>query len=227
MARRRGFDNKIGPSHVTLLAHLYPRPWTKENVKTFLFEALETLLLGLGAFLVLQASVQNFRVQGQSMDPTLANQQHLLVSKLAYAVVPFQTALAATVGDSGGDGAFVFNPPQRGDIVVFHIADREGADLVKRVVGLPGETVELRDGRVFIDGELLPEPYLTGFDDSNEAPLSVPAGHYYVLGDNRGVSYDSRFMGPIPMEQIIGKAWVSYWPLDRLDVLDADAPPLQ
>ena len=227
MARRRGFDNKIGPSHVTLLAHLYPRPWTKENVKTFLFEALETLLLGLGAFLVLQASVQNFRVQGQSMDPTLANQQHLLVSKLAYAVVPFQTALAATVGDSGGDAAFVFNPPQRGDIVVFHIAGREGADLVKRVIGLPGETVELRDGRVFIDGELLPEPYLTGFDDSNEAPLSVPEGHYYVLGDNRGVSYDSRFMGPIPMEQIIGKAWVSYWPLDRLDVLDADAPPLQ
>ena len=227
MARRRGFDNKIGPSHVTLLAHLHPRPWTKEYVKTFLFEALETLLLGLGAFLVLQASVQNFRVQGQSMDPTLANQQHLLVSKLAYAVVPFQTALAATVGDSGGDGAFVFNPPQRGDIVVFHIADREGADLVKRVIGLPGETVELRDGRVFIDGELLPEPYLTGFDDSDEAPLSVPEGHYYVLGDNRGVSYDSRFMGPIPMEQIIGKAWVSYWPLDRLDVLDADAPPLQ
>ena len=227
MARRRGFDNKIGPSHVTLLAHLYPRPWTKENVKTFLFEALETLLLGLGAFLVLQASVQNFRVQGQSMDPTLANQQHLLVSKLAYAVVPFQTALAATVGDSGSDVGFVFNPPQRGDIVVFHIADREGADLVKRVVGLPGEAVELRDGRVFIDGTLLPEPYLTGFDDSNEAPLSVPEGHYYVLGDNRGVSYDSRFMGPIPMERIIGKAWVSYWPLDRLDVLDADAPPLQ
>ena len=196
-------------------------------MKTFLFEALETLLLGLGAFLVLQASVQNFRVQGQSMDPTLANQQHLLVSKLAYAVVPFQTALAATVGDPGGDGAFVFNPPQRGDIVVFHIADRAGADLVKRVIGLPGESVELRDGRVFIDGELLPEPYLTGFDDSNEAPLSVPVGHYYVLGDNRAVSYDSRFMGPIPMEQIIGKAWVSYWPLDRLDVLDSDAPPLQ
>ena len=196
-------------------------------MKTFLFEALETLLLGLGAFLVLQASVQNFRVQGQSMDPTLANQQHLLVSKLAYAVVPFQTALAATVGESGGDAAFVFNPPQRGDIVVFHIANREGADLVKRVIGLPGEVVELRDGRVFIDGELLPEPYLTGFDDSNEPPLSVPEGHYYVLGDNRGVSYDSRFMGPIPMEQIIGKAWVSYWPLDRLDVLDADAPPLQ
>ncbi len=205
---------------------MYPHPWTKENVKTFLFEALETLLLGLGAFLVLQASVQNFRVQGQSMDPTLANQQHLLVSKLAYAVVPFQTALAATAGDPG-DAAFVFNPPQRGDIVVFHIANREGADLVKRVIGLPGEIVELRDGRVFIDGTLLAEPYLTSFDDSDEAPLSVPEGHYYVLGDNRAVSYDSRFMGPIPMEQIVGKAWVSYWPLDRLDVLDADTPPLQ
>ncbi len=193
-------------------------------MKTFLFEALETLLLGLGAFLILQASVQNFRVQGESMDPTLANQQHLLVSKLAYAVVPFQTALAATTGAPDGD-AYFFNPPQRGDIVVFHIADREGADLVKRVVGLPGETVEMRDGRVYVDGELLKERYLTGFDDSNEPPTLVPEGHYYVLGDNRAVSYDSRSMGPISQEQIIGKAWVSYWPLDRLNVLDADAPP--
>ncbi len=195
-------------------------------MKTFLFEALETLLLGLGAFLILQASVQNFRVQGESMDPTLANQQHLLVSKLAYAVVPFQTAFAATVGAPDGE-AFVFNPPQRGDIVVFHIADREGADLVKRVVGLPGETVEMRDGRVYVDGELLKERYLDAFDDSNEPPTLVPEGQYYVLGDNRAVSYDSRSMGPIPQEHIIGKAWVSYWPLDRLDVLDSDAPPLQ
>ena len=195
-------------------------------MKTFLFEALETLLLGLGAFLILQASVQNFRVQGDSMDPTLANQQHLLVSKLAYAVVPFQTALAATVG-APDDDAYVFNPPQRGDIVVFHIADREGADLVKRVVGLPGETVELRDGRVYVDGELLKERYLNAIDDSNEAPTLVPEDHYFVLGDNRAVSFDSRSMGPIPQEHIIGKAWVSYWPLDRLDVLDADAPPLQ
>lgn len=195
-------------------------------VRTFLFEALETLLLGLGAFLILQASVQNFRVQGESMDPTLAHQQHLLVSKLAYAVVPFQTALAATVGAPDGD-AFVFSPPQRGDIVVFHIADREGADLVKRVVGLPGETVEVRDGRVYIEGELLQEPYLTAYDDSNEPPSLVPEGHYYVLGDNRAVSYDSRSMGAIPQEHIVGKAWMSYWPLDRLDVLDSTAPPLQ
>ena len=194
-------------------------------MKAFLFEALETLLLGVGAFLILQASVQNFRVQGESMDPTLVNQQHLLVSKLAYAVLPTQTALAATVGVPD-DAAYVFNPPQRGDIVVFHLADRQGADLVKRVVGLPGETVEMRDGRVYIDSELLEEPYLRGFDDSNEEPVLVQEGHYYVLGDNRGVSFDSRSMGPIDQAHIIGKAWISYWPLDRLSVLDSDAPPL-
>ena len=196
-------------------------------MKAFLFEALETLLLGVGAFLILQASVQNFRVQGESMDPTLVNQQHLLVSKLAYAVLPLQTAIAATVGESDDGAAYVFNPPQRGDIVVFHLPDRQGADLVKRVVGLPGETVELRDGRVYVDGALLEEPYLSSFDDSNEPPVAIPEGHYYVLGDNRGVSFDSRSMGPIDQAHIIGKAWVSYWPLDRLSVLDSDAPPLQ
>lgn len=196
-------------------------------MRTFLFEALETLLLGVGAFLILQASVQNFRVQGQSMDPTLVNQQHLLVSKLAYAALPFQTALAATTGEHEGDTAYVFNPPQRGDIVVFHLADRQQADLVKRVVGLPGETVEMRDGRVYVDERLLEEPYLSAFDDSDEPPIVVSEGHYYVLGDNRAVSFDSRSMGPISLEYIVGKAWVTYWPLDRLNVLDADTPPLQ
>ena len=107
-------------------------------MKAFLFEALETLLLGVGAFLILQASVQNFRVQGESMDPTLVNQQHLLVSKLAYAVLPTQTALAATVGVPD-DAAYVFNPPQRGDIVVFHLSDRQG--------GRPGEAGGRAAGR--------------------------------------------------------------------------------
>lgn len=187
-------------------------------MKSFFFEALETLLLGVGAFLVLQASVQNFRVQGESMDPTLINQQHLLVSKVAYAASPFQ---------NGTDAGYLFNPPKRGDVVVFHLADRTSADLVKRVVGLPGETVEMRDGRVYVDGALLKEPYLAGFDDSDVPAETVPEGHYYMLGDNRSVSYDSRSLGAISMSQIIGKAWLSYWPLDRLNVLDADSPPLQ
>ncbi len=193
-------------------------------MKTFLFEALETLLLGLGAFLILQASVQNFRVQGESMDPTLAHQQHLLVSKLAYSVFPFQDALAATIGAPEGDQAYLFNPPQRGDIIVFHLADRQQADLVKRVVGLPGDTVEMRGGRVYVDSELLDEPYLGSFDDSNHPAEVVPPDHFFVLGDNRSVSFDSRSMGPIPRENIIGKAWVSYWPLPRLDVLDSNPP---
>ncbi|MDE2901000.1 MAG: signal peptidase I [Chloroflexota bacterium] len=195
-------------------------------MKSFFFEALETLLLGVGAFLILQASVQNFRVQGDSMDPTLVNQQHLLVSKVAYAASPFQTNSGSGEADAANN-PYVFNPPQRGDIVVFHLADRTSADLVKRVVALPGETVEMRDGRVYVDGEMMDEPYLTGFDDSNVATEVVPEGHYYVLGDNRAVSFDSRSLGPISRSQIIGKAWISYWPLDRLNVLDADSPPLQ
>lgn len=195
-------------------------------MKTLFFEALETLLLGIGAFLILQASVQNFRVQGQSMEPTLTNNQNLVVNKLAYATLPFQSAFASM--DRPDEGvAYVFSPPQRGDVVVFSIAGRDGADLVKRVIGLPGETVEMRDGRVYIDGTLLEESYVAVFDYANETPVRVPADHYFVLGDNRAVSYDSRYMGPIPQERIVGKVWASYWPLDRIGFLGMVGLPQQ
>lgn len=192
-------------------------------MRGFLFESLETVLLALAVFLVLQASVQNFRVEGISMDPTLGNGQYLLVNKLVYEPIPFQSAEASDGKTTGGvqSWIFPFHPPRLGDIIVFHEPNDPDRDFVKRVIGLPGDTVEMRSGEVYVNGALLPEPYLTRRDTTNLAPVEVPSGHYFVLGDNRRVSYDSRELGPIPQENIVGKAWFSYWPLSELDFLSS------
>ena len=188
-------------------------------MRGFLFESLETVLLALVVFLILQASVQNFRVEGISMDPTLAHGQYLLVNKLVYEPLPFQSA-------DGTDAEsqrwiFPFHAPQQGDVIVFHEPNDPSRDFVKRVIGLPGDTVELRFGIVYVNDLPLDESYLVKRDTSNLAPVFVQQGFYFVLGDNRAVSYDSRELGPIPQENIVGKAWFSYWPLPSIEALSA------
>jgi len=188
-------------------------------VRGFLFESLETVLLALVVFLILQASVQNFRVEGISMDPTLAHGQYLLVNKLVYEPLPFQSA-------DGTDAEsqrwlFPFHAPQQGDVIVFHEPNDPSRDFVKRVIGVPGDTVELRFGIVYVNDLPLDEPYLVKRDTSNLAPVFVQQGFYFVLGDNRAVSYDSRELGPIPQENIVGRAWFSYWPLPSIKALSA------
>jgi signal peptidase I len=186
-------------------------------VRGFFFESLETVLLALAVFLVLQASVQNFRVEGTSMDPTLVHGQYLLVNKLVYEPIPFK-------GDENPADQRWFIPlhaPQQADVIVFH-EPAQDSDLVKRVIGVPGDLVEIRLGVVYVNGIVLPEPYLVRRDTSNHPPEVVQQGFYFVLGDNRPVSYDSRELGPIPLENIIGKAWFTYWPLSEMDILGAD-----
>jgi signal peptidase I len=120
----------------------------------------------------------------------------------------------------------------RGDVVVFsrppEVADTTIDDLIKRVVGLPGERVTIADGRVAIDGQVLDEPYLDPQTPTDpigpipcppEDPCVVPDGHVWVMGDNRINSEDSRWFGPIPISSVIGRAAVRIWPLDRLDGL--------
>jgi signal peptidase I len=84
--------------------------------------------------------------------------------------------------------------------------------LIKRVIGLPGETVEIREGRVWVNGQALDEAYLAPVTQQDYGPLTVPQGHVFVMGDNRNYSNDSRFFGPVPVSQIWGRAWISYWP---------------
>ena len=154
------------------------------------------------ALLVKTFLVQAFFIPSLSMYPTLDKGDRVLVNKLSYQL----------------------HDVHRGDLVVF---DRpEGSpesgikDLIKRVIGLPGETIESRDGVVFIDGRELDEPYLVdGMTTDNLPPQEVPDGHVFVMGDNRDDSADSRVFGPIDKDTIVGRAFIKVWPLPELSLL--------
>jgi len=153
------------------------------------WEALQTIALTLIIFLALRAAVQNFRVEGYSMEPNFHDGQYLIIDKVSY----------------------YFSAPARGDIVVFRFVPSQ-RDFIKRVVALPGETVEVRDGRVLVNGQPLAEDYPLHPAVYSWGPATVGPDEYFVLGDNRGNSSDSHSWGMLPKSEIIGKAWVSYWP---------------
>jgi signal peptidase I len=158
-------------------------------------DVIETIGLTLLIAAGIQFAVQSRQIEGSSMEPTLHNGQRLLVNRLAY-----QSP----------------NEAQRGDIIVFRAWDQD-EDYIKRVVGVPGDEIDIRDNHIRVNGFLLDEPYI-----ANEPTFGTPdtvilgPGEYYVLGDNRGNSSDSRLHGPLPAGKIIGKAWLTYWPLDNL-----------
>ncbi len=201
-----------------------PYPGRKTgNMRALIRELIETVILALLIFMTLQFSVQNFRVEGPSMTPTVEGGQYLLVNKAVYfhlnpadvkRWLPF-----IDVDDE--DNVVPFHQPRRGEIIVFKFPRDESRDFVKRVIGVPGDTVEVRDGQVFIDGEPLDEPYIQKPDEANMDPFVVPPGEYFVMGDNRRFSNDSRDWGSVPENNIIGRAWVSYWPLDAWRSLQA------
>ena len=203
-------------------------------MKYFLEDMLETIALALLMFLVLQVSVRNYRVELSSMEATLFPKDRLVVNKLVYAHVDSEIVdgLAPFV-DVWDDHAalFPFHPPRRGDVIVFRYPKDPSRDFVKRVIGLPGETVEIHRGAVKIDGEALDEPYLEERDLSSLGPTLVPPESYFVMGDNRDGSSDSRHWGTVPLENIVGKVLVRYWPPFEFSFLSApsrasvDNPP--
>ncbi len=153
-------------------------------------ELLETVLLTLVIFFMIRFAVENFRIEGYSMEPNFHDGQFLLVNKIAYMV----------------------GHPQRGDVIVFHYPLQTTKNYIKRVVGLPGDTVQVRAGRVYVNGTLMQETFPIEHADYDYGPTTLATDEYFVLGDNRPESSDSHFWGPVPTKDIIGKAWVSYWP---------------
>jgi len=166
-----------------------PPPGRASSARALLRDVVESLVLALVIYLVINALTGRFYVRGSSMEPTLHNGQYLVVSKLSYR----------------------FSEPQRGDIVVFVSPNGAGEDYIKRIVGLPGERVEIREGAVWINGYRLDEPYLNSGIPYTGA-WSLGPDEYFVLGDNRANSSDSHAWGPLPRKNIIGKAWLCYWP---------------
>ncbi len=183
--------------------------------KSLVREILETLLLTLIIFILVRSVIQNFKVEGESMEPSLHDGQYLFVNKAVY----FRYDVNWTshlFGNKGSDPQMVslFHPPQRGDIIVFQYPLDTSKDYIKRVIGLPGESVQIKkkDG-VYVNGKKLDEPYikeLADYPDTN--PVTVPPNSVFVLGDNRNNSSDSHIWGFVPYENIIGKAWLCYWP---------------
>jgi signal peptidase I len=155
----------------------------------------------VGAFLIRTFAVQAFYIPSGSMIPTLEVHDRVLVNKLSYSL----------------------HPVHRGDVVVFTrsaAVEPSIKDLIKRVIGLPGETVAAHDGHVFVNGLQLNESYLApGTLTTDFSARTVPAHAYWVMGDNRNNSTDSRVFGPILSKQIVGRAFVLIWPLDRLHLL--------
>jgi signal peptidase I len=170
-----------------------PPPGKLTLLRLFIQESLQVVLPAL----ILALTVHLFLAQativyGQSMEPNLYERQRLIIDKVSYH----------------------FFPPQRNDIVVIAMPDMDEM-LVKRVIGLPGETVEVRNGVVYVNNEPLPEPFPHDLGyQSMEATVLGPL-NYFVMGDNRDNSNDSRSFGPVQREYILGRVWLRYWPLDQ------------
>lgn len=172
-------------------------------------EYSEALIIAIILALIIRSFfIQAFKIPSGSMLETLQIGDHLLVSKILYGVkVPFTHYMLAE-----------FSDPQHGDIIVFEFPEDTSKDFIKRVIGLPGDTIEIRDKAVYRNGEKLDEPYAQHTDSitnssrrDNMPPITVPEGKYFVMGDNRDESYDSRFWGFVDRNKIKGKAWLLYW----------------
>ena len=195
-----------------------------DSARSLVWEIVQTVLLTIAIFLAVRSVVQNFRVEGASMDPTLHTGQYLLINKVLYARAD-GTFLERVVPDSTPNDQpnYIFGGPQRGDIIVFQAPGQSDKDFIKRVIGLPGETVRIVDGTVFINGKPLDEPYLTHHATYDFEQKVIPPGNYFVLGDNRPNSSDSHLGWFVPANNLIGKAWVSYWPPTFWGVMTAAA----
>jgi len=191
-----------------------PPPRRRRRYLTIFREVVETLLLALLIFLAVRSSVQNFKVEGHSMLPSLETGQYIVVNKLAYAQFDLGIFDFLPFFDAGDDSTHhLFGSPERGDVVVFKSPTNPHRDFIKRIIGVPGDEVEIRNNTVYINGEALDEPYTKSPTTCPCGPWDIEEGHYFVLGDHRSNSSDSRVIGPIPEKDIVGKAWFSYWPL--------------
>jgi len=174
-------------------------------VGIFILDFFETVVLAAVIFLLVYLFLwQPHRILGRSMEPNFHNGELILTNKISYRI----------------------HPPERGDVIVFRAPPREDRDYIKRIIGLPGERVMVKDGRVYINGELLKEPYLpegtrtkSSYYLAEGVEKVVPPNNYVVMGDNRDHSSDSREWGPVPFQNIIGKAWLRYWPLSKVGII--------
>ena len=186
-------------------------------MRAVLREAIETVALVLFFVLVLQSAIQNYRVEGPSMLPYMENLDRVLVNKLGYTEIDAERAIGWIPSVDVEEGT-VWRPmgePSVGDVVVFRWPVDERQFFVKRIIGLPGDTIRIERGVVYRNGTPLEEPYIEHESYETIVGRIIQEGEYYVLGDNRAQSDDSRRWGAVPEENIIGEVWLTYWPFNR------------
>ena len=176
----------------------------KSNVR----EIAETIVIALViALFVRSFVVQAFKIPSSSMEPTLLVGDHILVNKFLYGIrIPVI-----------GKKIFSFSQPRRGDVIVFIFPNDRSKDFIKRVIGLPGEKVEIRERKIYINDRLIEDPWGKYFPPErliNVGPEVVPPNALFVMGDNRNNSEDSRYWGFVPLDDVLGKAFVMYWSWD-------------
>lgn len=180
--------------------------WKNQKGSIAILDALEPVVLAFAIFMMVYLFLfQPHKVDGKSMYPTFQDKEYILTDKIS----------------------FQRGKPQRGDVIVFHAPPPfENTDFIKRIIGMPGETIMVQKGFVFINGRRLEEVYLPSNYMTTEkaflregVPYTIPFGYYMVFGDNRSFSSDSREWGPIPEKSIVGKAFFRYWPPDRIGLV--------
>ncbi|MGD8744065.1 MAG: signal peptidase I [Candidatus Woesebacteria bacterium] len=169
-----------------------------KRLGSFFLDILEVIVFAVAIFLFIYLLLlQPHKIRGASMEPNFPNGEYLLTDKVSYR----------------------FREPERGDVVVFESPNNNREEFIKRIIALPGETISIKEGDVYVNGSLLKEKYLTdslrtsagSFINEGDA-ITVPDDHYFVLGDNRPFSSDSRAWGFITSDDITGRAWLIYWP---------------
>ena len=196
-----------------------------ESTKNSLVELVTIVAIALGLALLIQAFlVKPFRIPSQSMEPTLDVGQRVLVDRVRFHfrdphrgdVVVFKPPHGADLNECGA-------PPEPGQACAVSTKTRSSTNFIKRVVAVPGDRISIKRGRVYLNGKLS-DPWNINKDPACgicnlPKPLTVPPGQYYMMGDNRGESADSREWGPVPRKWIIGKAFFTYWPPKRIGTL--------
>ena len=175
----------------------------KPNLLGVLVDILETLLLSVVLFFLINAVSARIKIDGSSMEPNLHHGEFVIVSKINYR----------------------FGEPERGDVVVFDFPRNITEEYIKRVVGLPGERVNIEDGKIYVNDILLSEPYLMA-EPQYEGNWTVPEDALFVLGDNRNNSSDSHNWGMVPMDNLVGEALLVYWPPSEWGMINGTNPVL-
>ena len=182
-------------------------PWGLSGVR----ETLDVVVLALVMLIAVRFVAYNYIVDGPSMQPTFHDGEFVIVNRLAYRSFDLSWL-------PGQDGEWrPFGHPEPGDVIVFtQVSSGIAKDLIKRVIAVEGQTIEVRDGTVYVDGRALDEPYISALPEYQVPPTVVPPGELFVLGDNRINSADSHLFGPIEESQVVGRADLRYWPFDEV-----------